>query len=143
MCMKILKYTFIEDKFGVVDGEVVELDPIETTLRFSLTLNAMGMFEEEYGESVIEVLLRNIGENGQAVGDEITSRTFVMALASATYLKVENNEVYNNNATKDEFKTLPFYKSVASDIQFVSELIKMSFDCIMDRKAKGEKKGKN
>lgn len=141
--MKILKHTFVEERFGLVDGEVVELDPVETTLHFSLTLNAMGMFEEEYGESVIEVLLRNIGQDGQATGDEITSRAFVMALACSTFLKIENNEVFNNNATKEEFKTLPFYKSVASDIQFVSELIKMSFDCIMDRKVKGESKGKN
>lgn len=143
MSLKLFKHTFYIDQFAIKEGEIVTLDPKEETYTFSLTLEGMGMFEEEYGEPVYDVLFRNINNEDLAIDGEISSRDFIRALACSSYLKIENNQVFNNDATKEEFKALPIYRSVSSDLTFVRELVAMAFACATeDRKKKSKNNGK-
>lgn len=122
--MKVLKYTFENRKLGVIDGDIVELDPEYITCHFSLTLKATELFEEEYGKPVINVLFR--GDKN----DDISTGRFIRALASSMYLEVNNGQILQNEVTQEHFQDLEIYKSIASDLIFVSELTDCAMLCI-------------
>lgn len=130
--MEILKHTFEIERYGVQDGEVVDLDPEMITCRFSLTIKAMELFEEEYGKPVISVLFG--GKDGEA-----TSTAFIKALACACYFVIDGSNIKQNQATKEQFKNLEIYESVSSDLAFTSELVGLAVKCIENRVKKSQK----
>lgn len=146
--MKTLKHTFYKDNIGLKDGEVVELDPTKYECQFAVTTKSLELFEDEYGKPLINVIFGN-QVDGVVSGEETQSGKFVRALACASYLKIENNEVYQSEATRDEFKSLDIYKSCSSDMGFVVQLLGMAIANIQDRtkrtieEAKNAKKPKN
>ena len=121
--MKIFRYKFYKDNLTVLNGEVVEADPTVYEMTFSLTMKALELFEEEYGTPVINVLLRE--NNGEAETIE-----FIRALACSTYLKIDNNQIIQNEASMQEFKESEVYKSCASDAPFKVQLVNMAIECI-------------
>lgn len=128
--MKILKYTFYKDNLTVIDGEIVEADPTPYTLNFSLTMKGLELFEEEYGTPIINILLKEYAYEAESI-------EFLRALACSTYLKIDNNQVIQNEATVQEFKDMEeIYKSCASDAVFKVQLVSMAIECIEERAKK-------
>lgn len=127
--MEILKHTFEIPKLGVVNGDIVELDPERVTCSFALTIKALELFEEEYGEPIINVLFGN--NNG-----EVTTGRFVRALACSMYLKIADGQILQNEATKEEFQNLEIYQSVASDLTFTANLVTTAVKSIEEKTKK-------
>lgn len=130
--MEILKHTFEIERYGVQDGEVVDLDPELITCRFSLTIKAMELFEEEFGKPIITVLF-----GGDPSG--IDSSDFIKALACSCYFVLENNTIKQNQATKEAFKNLEIYNTLSSDVAFTADLTGMVYKCIENRTQKSLK----
>lgn len=150
-----MKYTFVNDGIAVVNGELIEQDGIEVEYNFTLKMNALKLFEMEYGKPLLKSLmeiLRNVDGNrlnemmdGKAVdtsdglylGNALLDEKFIRALACATYVKVEGNEAFNNEMTVEEFKSSFVYDKVVNDADFAMKLITMSCQSILDKKKKG------
>ena len=139
--MKTLKYTFYKENIGVKEGELVELDPTTYECQFAVTMKSLELFEDEYGKPLINVIFGN-QVNGVVSGDETQSGAFVRALACASYIKIENNEVLQNEATKDEFKNLEIYNSVSSDLGFAAQLLGLAIGNIQERTQKALEEAK-
>ena len=118
------------ERLGVVDGEIVELDPERIECMFSLTNKALELFEEEFGKPIINVLFGKYGD------DYTQNGQFIRALACSCYLKLEDNSIRQNQATKEAFKKLEIYPTLASDLQFVTELVSMAIECIEEKTKK-------
>lgn len=131
--MKVLKYTFENEQLGIVDGEIVTLDPELIPCHFSLTLKAAGLFEEEYGKPIINVLFKTDSS------DEMSMGRFIRALASSMYFEIENGKIVQNEITKEHFQDLPIYGAVASDLYFVGQIIDCAMQCIDDQTTKSAK----
>ena len=134
--MKILKYVFENERLGVVDGEVVTLDPELITCYFSLTVKATSLFEEEYGKPLINVLFKADKD------EDISTGRFYRALASCMYLEVDNGKVLQNEITKEHFQDLEIYPAISNDLVFVSQLTDCAMQCIDDQVKKSTKNNK-
>lgn len=136
--MKIFNYTFFKDNLAVIDGEIVETDPTEYNMSFSLTMKGLELFEDEYETPIVNVLLRDNSFETESID-------FIRAVACSTYLKIEDGKVVQNEATLKEFKEdfADIYKSCASDAAFKVQLIAMCIECIEDRSKKATKNGSN
>lgn len=130
--MEILRHTFEIERYGVQDGEVIDLDSELITCHFALTIKALELFEEEYGKPVITVLFGGKQE-------ETASSTFIKALACATYFTLEGNSFKQNQATKEAFKNLEIYSTLADDLAFTTELVGMAVKSIEARTKKAMK----
>lgn len=124
--MKIFKHTFKIPQLAVVNDELVEVDPKEETYTFTLLHSGIGVFEENYGKSLIGALMayQKLTKEEQVV-ELLDDKRFISELAAASYVKMENGKFENNRATADEFK----HKEVAehlSDIDFIVGLIQMA-----------------
>lgn len=131
--MKVLKYTFENEQLGIVDGEIVTLDPELIECHFSLTLKATGLFEEEYGKPIINVLFK------PDRSDEMSTGRFIRALASSMYFEVDNGKIIQNEITKEHFQNLPIYQAVANDLVFVGQITDCAMQCIDDQVTKSTK----
>ena len=143
--MKLVKHTFkqSEGKLEIINDELVEKKK-EITLYFSLPMSALGLFEEEYGKPLVDVIINNT--RGKNKGDELDSLDFSRALACSMYLKFSNGNVTNDNASKEEFKNMELFKSVASDLPLRIALVNCAIDCLNDDDTpatKGGSKSKN
>lgn len=156
-----MKYTFIKDDIKFVEGEMIETEGEKVECTFTLKMNALKLFENEYGKPLLKALINilkntNINSlNAVAEGDETPANAleisellmdadFIKALASSTYVKIENNQGYNNETTQEEFKQSFMYDICVNDIKFITQLISMSTKAIFDEKKKdeGSKRGK-
>lgn len=141
--MKIIKHEFEIPQLSLVNGELVECDAIKETYTFTLLHGGIGVFENNYGASLISTLLKfNIGEGSE---EERASRllqdsNFIKELASASYVKVDGGKFENTYATAQEFKEKEVINYLY-DIDFVIKLIRMACDCIFeDKKQKNNNK---
>ena len=134
--MKVLKYTFENEQLGVVDGEIVTLDPELITCHFSLTVKATALFEEEYGKPLINVLFK------ADKGDDMNTGRFYRALASSMYFEVQNGKIVQNEITKEHFQDMEIYPAIANDLVFVSQLTDCAMQCIDDQVKKATKNNK-
>lgn len=133
--MEILKHTFEVTKLGVIDGEIVELDPEKITCHFALTLKALEMFEDEYGEPIINVLFASNNS-------DLASGRFVRALSCSMYLKVVDGQIMQNEATKEEFQNLAIYQSVGSDLTFATLLVSSAVKAVEEKAKKDAENNK-
>lgn len=133
--MQILKHKFEVENIGIKDGEIVALDPTIIDCNFSLTIKALELFEEEYGKPIINALF---GKNRE----ESTSSDFVKALACSSYFIIENNQIIQNQATKESFKNLEIYKTLGSDLSFTTEIVSMALKCVEEETNKNVENNK-
>lgn len=131
--MKILKYTFRIPKLEIVDGELVEGGFTEETYTFTLLHKGVGLFEELANKPLMAFLLDIDIENKESIS-KLLSKDFIPNLASASYVKIEDNKFHNNRATAEEFKKLPVFARLSDDLQFATELIQMATECMVDIK---------
>lgn len=130
----VIEYTFKEYKQLVFNQKTKKLETKqydEVTLYFSLLHSGHALFEQMYGKSVISALASNNHENKiiaeQNLTKEMLSADFIQALASASYIKVDENTgaFHNNMVTVNEFKKLPIYNQIANDYVFIGKLMEM------------------
>lgn len=136
---KILKYTFKTPTLEVVDGELVENGSEEETCYFTLLHKGIGLYEEMAKEPLLATLtaITNKGADNEDIDfKKILSQDFISNLAAASYCKIEDNKFHNNRSTAEEFKKKPIYSNVATNIDFVRQLISMATDCISDENVK-------
>lgn len=140
--MKLVKHKFKESngKLEIVNDELQEISK-EIELYFSLPMSALGLFEEEYGKPLVDVIINNTRGN-KTKGEELDSIDFSRALACSMYIKVENGEVSNDNASKEEFKNMHLYQSVASDLPLRIKLVNCAIDCLNDDETPATSGGK-
>ena len=152
---EIIKYKFYEEQINVVDGELVIGDPIEYECNFTLLIKGFDLFEKEYGKPIMQVLAKIFRDTGienlddinktSAIGNMVKAEEtlfdakFIKALASASYVKIVNSTPVNNEITVQEFKESPVYELITSDMEFVTELMSMTMDCL-NRKEENKKK---
>lgn len=143
--MKIFKHTFEIPQLEVVNDELVEKEPKEITCTFTLLHGGIGRFEEYYGSSLMKKLneINKIDSNAEKSYAIIGDRPFILALASASYVKIEGNKFENNRATMEEFIKSEMADEIAN-IEFITKLLNMVTDCILgNTKAPTKKSGKN
>lgn len=145
--MKIIKHTFELPNLQLdQNGELIEGTPIYKTCTFTLLHGGIGRFEETYGKP----LMSKIMEMNKAEGTEeergmklIADRKFILDLAGASYVKIENNKFENNRATMDEFINSDIADHVMN-IDFITKLFEMTTECVIGKvKETKEVKGKN
>lgn len=152
---EIIKHTFYVEQVSVVDGELVVGDPIEYTYNFTLLIKGFDLFEREYGKPIMQVLTKLFKETGVEDFDNIDKAgtikniinanetlfdaKFIKALACASYVKINNSMPINNDITVQEFKESEVYELVTSDLDFITELLSMTLDCL-NRKEENKKK---
>ena len=139
--MKILKYTFRIPQLSIEDGELVELGEKEETYHFTLLHKGIGLYEEMAGEPLISTLLdvRNADENSMA--KRVMDSSFLLNLAAASYVKIEDGRFHNNRATCEEFKKLPVVNHI-SDPSFVTALLQMATECVVGEARQNPKSNK-
>lgn len=128
--MKIIKHTFKIPQLSIVNGELVENGSVEETYTFTLLHKGIGLYEEMAGEPLINTLLdvQNLKEN--EIAKIVMNSKFVLNLASASYVKIEDGKFHNNRATCEEFKKLPVCNHL-NDPQFVAKLLEMATECVV------------
>lgn len=148
--MKTFKHIFEEDQLVIIDGEILDADPIKYNATFSLTTASLLMFEEAYGQPLITAMTQLMPSN--IITDKekmdfskddilgLLNAKFIRALASACYLKIENGKIYNNNATQTEFKESPMNELCLIDIEFIQKIMGLATRCLSDERNKQNKK---
>lgn len=146
-----MKYTFIKDGIAVVNGELIEQEGIEVEYNFSLKMNALKLFEMEYGKPLLKSLMNILKkvdinklndlangkeDNGEAftTSEVLMDVDFIRALSSASYVKIVDNVAYNNEVTMQEFKDSFAYDKVINDVNFVTRLLSMAMKAIFENK---------
>lgn len=132
--MKIVKHNFEIQKGLEINGdEIVENSEI-VELSFSLPLSALGLFEEEYGKPLVDLIVASL--NSKDDNSTFNQVDFTRALACCMYLKIDSGKVINDQTSKEEFKNMDIYKSVASDLVLRTKLVQCAIDCINDNMSK-------
>lgn len=126
--MKILKYTFHIPQLTIEDGELVETGEKEETYHFTLLHKGIGLYEEMAGEPLISTLLDVRDDDENAMAKKVMDSKFLLNLAAASYVKIEDGRFHNNRATCEEFKKLPVVNHI-SDPSFVTALLQMATEC--------------
>lgn len=130
--MKLVKHTFKKQGQLRIEGDELKTTTEVFDLYFSLPISALGLFEEEYGKPLVDIIIKNTNNKGVTNGEELDSIEFSRALACSMYLKVVDGTVYNNEETKEEFKNMEIYKTIASDLPLRIELVRNAINCIND-----------
>ena len=128
--MKILKYTFKIPQLVLEDGELVEQGNKEETYTFTLLHKGIGLYEEMAGEPLINTLLEVQDLKDTEIAKIVMNSKFILNLASASYVKIEDGKFHNNRATCEEFKKLPVCNHI-NDPQFVANLLAMATECVV------------
>lgn len=130
---KILEYTFETNELGLDEqGKLVIRDSKKETLTFTLLHRGIGIYEEMVGEPLVSSIVGLKGEDREETLKSINDKEFILNLAAASYVKIENGKFHNNRATAEEFKKIPYVKKYIDDINFVSALYSMAIACIVD-----------
>lgn len=131
--MKIIKHKFVIPQLAIVNDELVETDPKEETYTFTLLHGGIGVFEENYGKSLLSVLMSmNRDNDDERIERLIGDNTFILELASASYVKIENGKFENNRATSEEFKQKEVVEHLY-DVAFITKLLQMASECIVQQ----------
>lgn len=129
--METLKYKFEIPNVKIVDGDVVEDTPTEYECMFSLTVKSLELFEEETGRVLLNALFSD---------EQYTTKPeYIRALACCCYFKIDGNSFVQNESTKDEFKKMPFYKTLGNDSLFIVNLQNMVIKSIAESNEKAKK----
>lgn len=147
-----MKHTFYETGLTLIDGELVETDPKEVEYNFSLKMSGLKLFEQEYGKPLIKVITKLSQEIGSA-GETFSQAELlgivsnfdekaIKALACASYIKIANNQLINNESTVEEFKESFAYGILMNDIEFVLDLITMAINQTFEKKKSNAGNGK-
>lgn len=148
--MKTFKHTFEESQLVVIDGEIQEADPIKYEATFSLTTAALLMFEEEYGQPLMTAMTDMIPASAlkstdvDFTRDEILgflNTRFIRALRCSSYLKIENGKIFNNEASKKEFKESPMNELCLTDFDFIQNIMSLAITCLYNEKTQKVKNG--
>ena len=141
--MKIIKHTFKIPQLSIVNGELVENGSVEETYTFTLLHKGIGLYEEMAGEPLLNTILNINIDDEMQMAKIVLNKQFILNLASASYVKLDENKFHNNRATCEEFKKLPVANYI-TDIDFVLKLIQMATDCVVDysKQNKGKKEKK-
>lgn len=138
--MKVVKYTHIYKPIVVVKGEPVESkQEVEQQYFFTLSHDAMRLFEQEHGKPLLKSIL-TLGNSDEDKFDP----ALIQNLAAAAYIDVEGNNIVNNEITVDKFKQTELYKTCSINTEFMDVIIDLIKDFVPEQKkeVKSGKKGK-
>lgn len=130
--MKILKYTFRIPKLDVIDGELVEDGYTTETYTFTLLHKGVGLFEEITRKPLMAYLYEVGDIEDKENISKLMSKDFIPNLASASYIKIEDNKFHNNRSTAEEFRKLPVFQEINNNLDFAMELLQMATDCLIE-----------
>lgn len=137
--MKIIKHTFKIPNLEIKNGELIEAGYNEETYTFTLLHKGIGIFEEMSGTPLMAYLADVDTDNMKESIKTLMSKDFIPNLASASYVKIEDNKFHNNRATAEEFKKLPVFNHISDDLDFAMDLIQMTLDCMIENKKAKDK----
>ena len=144
--MKIFKYKFEIPNIQLdANGELIEGTPTYKDCTFTLLHGGVGRFEEYYGTSFMKRIMElNKGSNEDIAFALFNDRKFVVALAGASYVKIENGAFQNDRSTMDEFINGPL-ADLVMNTEFMIGLLQMATECVIGKVKKKEnaKKSKN
>lgn len=98
------------------------------TYCFTLLHKGIGLYEEMAGEPLISTLIDVQGADETEMAKKVLDSKFILNLASASYVKIEDGRFHNNRATCEEFKKLPVVNHI-TDPAFVTALLQMATEC--------------
>lgn len=151
--MKILNYKFANEKWKVDEkGEVVlkngnpQIERKEYNATFCLLTSGLKQFEILTGQSLLAAFSDSINEETEEVNIKNILNTLDMdligVLASVSYLDPKNPN--NIEISSKNFMESDMYECAITDLNFLTKLITMAFDCIStgDHKQKNKQKNK-
>lgn len=128
---KIIKHTFELPNIYLDDsGELVEGITTKETLTFTLLHRGVGIYEEMANSSLLSDIIAMEKQSERETVLSLLDRRFILNLAAASYVKIENGKFHNNRATAEEFKKSP-YANMVTDMFFVNKLLEMATDCLV------------
>ncbi len=132
---KIIKYTFKIPNVIVENGELVQKGEKEETYFFTFLFKGLGIFEEISNEPLIDNLVDLIKLDESAQIKKVMNSKFLLDLASASYVKIENNRYHNNRSTCEDFRKSSIVNHL-NDIDFIVELLHMAIECLIGKDIK-------
>lgn len=138
--MRVVNYVHLYKPIVVVNGIPTESkQEIEQKYFFTLSHDAMRLFEQEHGKPLLKSILA-IGKSAE----ENVDPTLIQNLAAAAYIDVEGSNIVNNEITVEKFKQSELYKTCGINPQFMDVIIDLIKDFIPEQKkeTKPGKKGK-
>lgn len=143
--MKFFKHEFeLFNGIELINDEIVEQTE-KKVMYFAFTNKSNQIFEEEYGQSVIEAMANTNAKGELAMLDSKLTK----ALAVASYKDVFNK--LDDYTSAQMFKESEVYKMCSNDTAFIEKLFNMVTECVLgseeqqkelEKKTKKAKKGK-
>ncbi|MEG0093152.1 MAG: hypothetical protein RR945_02150 [Erysipelotrichaceae bacterium] len=128
--MKVIRYKHVCKPIVVVKGIPQESkQEIEQEYFFTLSHDAMRLFEQEHGKPLLKSILSMSGE----VADNFDA-TVIQDLAAASYIDVEGSNIINNEITVEKFKQTELYKTCSINTDFMDVIMELIKDFIPEQK---------
>lgn len=131
--MKILRYTFEIPKLIVDDNELLEAGFTNETYTFTLLFKGVDLYEKLTGRALLTDLAKmsNVDESNFTKSIDMD---VIKNLAKASYCKIEGDAFHQNMITAEEFSKTQAFSRVATDVDFMTELLSMAVDCCVSNK---------
>lgn len=133
--MKIFKYTFLIPQLIVENGELMECGTKEEEYTFTLLFKGVDLYEKLSGRALLSDLagMSNLDQNNFAKELDIN---IIKNLAKASYCKIDGEAFHQNLVTAEEFSKTSAFMQVATDTEFMAELLNMAVECCISKTQK-------
>lgn len=133
--MKIFKYKFNIPQLIVEDGELMECGVKEEEYTFTLLFKGVDLYEKLSGRALLSDLASMSGLDQTNFAKEL-DMSIIKNLAKASYCKIEGEAFHQNLVTAEEFSKTSAFTQVATDTDFMAELLNMAVECCITSKQK-------
>lgn len=135
---KVIEHTFEVETLELKNGHIETVKKEEKHL-FSLVGAGFRLFEQEYGSPLFNTIMNKMGnidinqfkEIKTVTSDQLSMMNdlldvkFLSAVACASYLVIEDNEIIHNDLTATQFKETKAYQQMSNDYNFIVKLLDM------------------
>lgn len=136
--MKILKYTFEIPQLIVENDELVEMGTKQETYTFTLLFKGVDVYEKLTGKALLTDLAKMSTMTEENVARDLDIE-LIRNLAKASYCKIENDAFHQNMITAEEFSKTQAFTKVATDTEFMVQLLNMAVDCCVSNNQSASK----
>lgn len=133
--MKIFKYKFMIPQLIVEDGELLECGSKEETYTFTLLFKGVDLYEKLSGRALLSDLASMSNLDKDNFARELDMNV-IKNLAKASYCKIDGDVFHQNLVTAEEFGKTSAFMQVATDTDFMTELLNMAVECCVSKSQK-------
>ena len=133
--MKIFKYKFEIPTLVVENGELYECGTKEEEYTFTLLFKGVDLYEKLSGRALLSDLA-SMGTLNQNNFAKELDMNIIKNLAKASYCKIDGDTFHQNLVTAEEFGKTSAFIQVATDTEFMTELLNMAVECCVSKTQK-------